>query len=397
MSKLAIYGGDPIRKTMLQYGRQSVSVKDIEAVKEVLLSDFLTTGPAVEKFEHALAKFCGTKYAACVSSGTAALHSMYESLELDIGDEVIVPSITFAATANAALYCGAKPVFVDVDSDTLLIDIKAVEENISLKTKIVTGMDYAGQPANYRSLYELENNNEPKFNIFADAAHSLGAKQNNKSSGSLADASSFSFHPVKGITSGEGGAITTDNPKIYKKIKTFRNHGINADYRQREDQATWEYNIGEIGFNYRLSDIHAALGLSQLSDINLNLKKRRKIAQAYDRAIDNLTGVKKVKTLEENDHSYHLYVIKLDLDKFKVGRYEFFQAMRAENIGVNVHYVPLYQHPLYSEFGFTAKDFPNSTYVYERILTLPIWPGMTDDDVNSVIIALNKVVEFYVR
>jgi UDP-4-amino-4,6-dideoxy-N-acetyl-beta-L-altrosamine transaminase len=397
MSKLAIYGGDPIRKTMLQYGRQSVSVKDIEAVKEVLLSDFLTTGPAVEKFEHALAKFCGTKYAACVSSGTAALHSMYESLELDIGDEVIVPSITFAATANAALYCGAKPVFVDVDRDTLLIDIRAVEENISLKTKIVTGVDYAGQPANYRSLYELENNNEPKFNIFADAAHSLGAKQNNKSSGSLADASSFSFHPVKGITSGEGGAITTDNPKIYKKIKTFRNHGINADYRQREDQATWEYNIGEIGFNYRLSDIHAALGLSQLSDINLNLKKRRKIAQAYDRAIDNLTGVKKVKTLEENDHSYHLYVIKLDLDKFKVGRYEFFQAMRAENIGVNVHYVPLYRHSLYSEFGFTTKDFPNSTYVYERILTLPIWPGMTDDDVNSVIIALNKVVEFYVR
>ncbi|MBU87694.1 MAG: aminotransferase class I/II-fold pyridoxal phosphate-dependent enzyme [SAR202 cluster bacterium] len=397
MSKLAIYGGDPIRKTMLQYGRQSVSVKDIEAVKEVLLSDFLTTGPAVEKFEHALAKFCGTKYAACVSSGTAALHSMYESLELDIGDEVIVPSITFAATANAALYCGAKPVFVDVDRDTLLIDIRAVEENISLKTKIVTGVDYAGQPANYRSLYELENNNEPKFNIFADAAHSLGAKQNNKSSGSLADASSFSFHPVKGITSGEGGAITTDNPKIYKKIKTFRNHGINADYRQREDQATWEYNIGEIGFNYRLSDIHAALGLSQLSDINLNLKKRRKIAQAYDRAIDNLTGVKKVKTLEENDHSYHLYVIKLDLDKFKVGRYEFFQSMRAENIGVNVHYVPLYRHSLYSEFGFTTKDFPNSTYVYERILTLPIWPGMTDDDVNSVIIALNKVVEFYVR
>jgi dTDP-4-amino-4,6-dideoxygalactose transaminase len=322
---------------------------------------------------------------------------MYESLELDIGDEVIVPSITFAATANAALYCGAKPVFVDVDRDTLLIDIRAVEENISLKTKIVTGVDYAGQPANYRSLYELENNNEPKFNIFADAAHSLGAKQNNKSSGSLADASSFSFHPVKGITSGEGGAITTDNPKIYKKIKTFRNHGINADYRQREDQATWEYNIGEIGFNYRLSDIHAALGLSQLSDINLNLKKRRKIAQAYDRAIDNLTGVKKVKTLEENDHSYHLYVIKLDLDKFKVGRYEFFQSMRAENIGVNVHYVPLYRHSLYSEFGFTTKDFPNSTYVYERILTLPIWPGMTDDDVNSVIIALNKVVEFYVR
>ena len=397
MSKLAIYGGDPIRKTMLQYGRQSVSVKDIEAVKEVLLSDFLTTGPAVEKFEHALAKFCGTKYAACVSSGTAALHSMYESLELDIGDEVIVPSITFAATANAALYCGAKPVFVDVDRDTLLIDIKAVEENISLKTKIVTGVDYGGQPANYRSLYELENNNEPKFNIFADAAHSLGAKQNNKSSGSLADASSFSFHPVKGITSGEGGAITTDNPKIYEKIKTFRNHGINADYRQREDQATWEYNIGEIGFNYRLSDVHAALGLSQLSDINLNLKKRRKIAQAYDRAIDSLTGVKKVKTLEENDHSYHLYVIKLDLDKFKVGRYEFFQAMRAENIGVNVHYVPLYRHSLYSEFGFTAKDFPNSTYVYERILTLPIWPGMTDVDINSVIIALNKVVEFYVR
>ena len=397
MSNLAIYGGDPIRKTMLQYGRQSVSDRDIEAVKKVLLSDFLTTGPAVEKFENALAKFCGTKYAACVNSGTAALHSMYESIGLNIGDEVIVPSITFAATANAALYCGAKPVFVDVDSDTLLIDIKAVEENISIKTKIVTGMDYAGQPANYRSLYELETNSESNFNIFADAAHSLGAKQNNKSSGSLADASSFSFHPVKGITSGEGGAITTDNPEIYKKVKIFRNHGINADYRQREDEVTWEYGIGEIGFNYRLSDIHAALGLSQLSDINMNLKKRRKIAESYDRSIDSITGITKIGTLDENDHSYHLYVIKLDLDKFKVGRYEFFQAMRAENIGVNVHYVPLYQHPLYSEFGFTAKDFPNSTYVYERILTLPIWPGMTDDDVNSVIIALNKVVEFYVR
>ena len=397
MSNLAIYGGDPVRKTMLQYGRQSVSDKDVEAVKKVLLSDFLTTGPTVGNFEKSLAEFCGTKYAVCVSSGTAALHSMYKSVGLNVNDEVIVPSITFVATANAALFCGAQPVFVDIDPDTLLIDITEVEKKITENTKIVIGMDYAGQPANYNSLYTLKNDTKSEFNIFADAAHSLGAMQNNKNSGSLADASSFSFHPVKGITSGEGGAITTDDATIYKKLKTIRNHGISADYNQRDDKVTWEYSIGEIGFNYRLSDIHAALGLSQLSDINLNLTKRRKIAQSYDGAINNMEAVSTLTSLDENVHSYHLYVIKLDLEKFKVGRREIFQAMRGENIGVNVHYIPLYKHPLYSEFRLNPDEFPNSNYVYERILTLPIWPGMTDRDVDSVITALDKVVKFYVR
>ena len=397
MSNLAIHGGDPVRKTMLQYGRQSVSDKDVEAVKKVLLSDFLTTGPTVGNFEKSLAEFCGTKYAVCVSSGTAALHSMYKSVGLNVNDEVIVPSITFVATANAALFCGAQPVFVDIDPDTLLIDITEVEKKITENTKIVIGMDYAGQPANYNSLYTLKNDTKSEFNIFADAAHSLGAMQNNKNSGSLADASSFSFHPVKGITSGEGGAITTDDATIYKKLKTIRNHGISADYNQRDDKVTWEYSIGEIGFNYRLSDIHAALGLSQLSDINLNLTKRRKIAQSYDGAINNMEAVSTLTSLDENVHSYHLYVIKLDLEKFKVGRREIFQAMRGENIGVNVHYIPLYKHPLYSEFCLNPDEFPNSNYVYERILTLPIWPGMTDRDVDSVITALDKVVKFYVR
>ena len=380
MSKLAIYGGDPIRKTMLQYGRQSVSAKDIEAVKEVLLSDFLTTGPAVEKFEHALAKFCGTKYAACVSSGTAALHSMYESLELDIGDEVIVPSITFAATANAALYCGAKPVFVDVDRDTLLIDIKAVEENISLKTKIVTGVDYGGQPANYRSLYELENNNEPKFNIFADAAHSLGAKQNNKSSGSLADASSFSFHPVKGITSGEGGAITTNNPEIYKKVKIFRNHGINADYRQREDQATWEYNIGEIGFNYRLSDVHAALGLSQLSDINLNLKKRRKIANYYFKKIKN----KKINLFNINNNScFHQFVILVR------DRKNFLNHLKKYRIPYGFHY-PYAIHKLEVIKKYCIdKNFKNSILIAERGVSIPMDPFLNKKKLDYIINKIN--------
>jgi perosamine synthetase len=394
-SRLAIEGGTPVRKQLLPYGRQTITETDIQAVVEVLKSDFLTTGPAVNQFEENLATVTGAPHVAAVSSGTAALHTMYASCGIKSGDEVIVPAITFAATANAAAYLGAKPIFADVKPDTLLIDPKSVENLISANTRAIVGVDFAGQIADYPTLRNIAA--DRPIHILADAAHSLGATRDSERVGQISDAAIFSFHPVKHVAAGEGGAIASTNPDLIERCKTFRNHGINADHRTREGKGTWFYEMRELGFNYRLSDIHAALGSSQLATLDSNIRRRNEIAKIYDTFFVNSEVVIPLTTAPNSLNSYHIYVVQLELDSLKVGRSEVFAALRAENIGVNVHYIPVPWHPYYQRQGFEPGNWPSAENAYERMITLPIWPGMTDSDANDVIAAIEKIVHAFRR
>ncbi len=393
--KLAIDGGPPVRNDLLPYGRQTITENDIEAVTQVLKSDFLTTGPAVNKFEEDLSQVTGAPHVAVVSSGTAALHTMYASAGIGPGDEVIVPAITFAATANAAAYLGAKPVFADVQPDTLLIDPASVESLISPKTKAIVGVDFAGQIADYEALRSIANN-QP-IAILADAAHSLGATRNGSPVGHHVDAATFSFHPVKHVAAGEGGAIASSSADLIERSKTFRNHGINADHATRATKGTWFYEMRELGFNYRLSDIHAALGSSQLSGLEANVTRRNEIASTYDNAFSQNDVVTPLTTTHGSTNAYHIYIVLLELDALTVSRTEVFAALRAENIGVNVHYIPVPWHPYYQNQGYEPGNWPAAENAYERMITLPIWPGMTDDDTSDVIAAVEKVVHAYRR
>lgn len=392
---LAIDGGEPVRATFLPYGRQSITDSDIQAVTEVLKSDFLTTGPAVESFEKRLSETVGTDHAVAVSSGTAALHAMYAASGIGPGDEVIVPIITFAATANAALYLGARPVFADVDPATLLIDPVSVARLITRATKAIVGVDFAGQPAMYESLFDLASGRD--ITVLADAAHSLGSTRDGVPGGKIADASIFSFHPVKHVAAGEGGAILTDDAEIADETARFRNHGISADHSKRAAVNTWEYEITNLGFNYRMSDIHCALGESQLSRLAQNVSARQKIAATYDSEFESMDGITPLVTEERNTNAYHLYIVKIDASVFTTDRARFFAALRAENIGVNVHYIPVGWHPVYAEQGFKRGSCPNGESVYEEIITLPIWPAMSDQDVDDVVVAVKKVARAYER
>jgi perosamine synthetase len=393
--ELAIDGGEPVRSTFLPYGRQTITDSDVQAVNAVLKSDYLTTGPAVVSFERRLAETVGVEHAVAVSSGTAALHAMYSAAGIGPGDEVIVPIITFAATANAALYLGARPVFADVDPATILIDPESVSQLITASTKAIVGVDFAGQPAAYDALYELASGTG--IVVLADAAHSLGSTRDGVTSGKIADASIFSFHPVKHVAAGEGGAVVTAHAEIAEDAARFRNHGISADHSKRTEMNTWEYEITNLGFNYRMSDIHCALGESQLGGLGQNVASRQRIAAAYDARFEDTNGVTPLVTDERNSNAYHLYIVKIDASVFNVGRAQFFAALRAENIGVNVHYIPVVWHPLYEELGFERGSCPNGESVYNEIITLPIWPNMSDQDVDDVVVAVKKVVEAYKR
>lgn len=390
---LAINGGAPVRSQVLPYGRQTVTREDIEAVAKVLSSDYLTTGPAVARFEKSIAEAVSAKHAVAVSSGTAALHAMYAVAGIGPGDEVIVPVITFAATANAALYLGAKPVFADVDPDTLLIDPASVEQAITSRTAAIVAVDFAGQVAQYEDLFDAVRGRPVK--VLADAAHALGATRHGKPAGSIAAASAFSFHPVKHVASGEGGAVTTDDDAAAAALKTFRNHGITSDHVKRSGNGTWEYDMAVLGFNYRLSDIHCALGVAQIARLRANVERRQQIARRYDSAFAGLDTVRPLRTLKGNSHAYHIYVLQLELSLLTVGRREVFQALRAENIGVNVHYRPVPWHSYYRGLGYEPGHWPAGEAAYDRIITLPLWPGMSDQDADDVIEAVTKVVSAF--
>jgi perosamine synthetase len=393
-AKLALHGGAPVREKLLPYGRQTIDDDDIAAVTEVLRSDWLTTGPKVAEFEAVFAQFTGAKEAVAVSNGTAALHAAMFALNVGPGDEVIVPTMTFAASANCVLYQGATPVFADVEPDTLLINPDDAAAKITPQTKAIVAVDYAGQPCDYDHLRAIAD--EHGLKIAADACHAVGGSYRGQPVGTLADLNTFSLHPVKHFTTGEGGLITTNDSELAQRMRVFRNHGITSDHRQRAEQGGFFYEMVSLGYNYRLTDFQCALGISQLAKLPGWVARRQAIAQLYDQAFAALPAVKPLTVRPEVSHAYHLYVVQFDLAQLTAHRNTLFQALRAEGLGVNVHYVPVHLHPYYcQQLGTQPGQCPVAEAAYERIVSLPIFPLMTDEDGQDVVTAVNKVVTAY--
>ena len=398
LETLAIHGGSPVRKSLLPYGRQSLDDADIQAVVEVLKSDWLTTGPKVGEFEERFAAWVGARHAVSFSSGTAALHGAAFAAGLEAGDEAITTPMTFCATANCILYQGATPVFADVSPDTLNLDPKEVSKKVSARTKAIFAVDYAGHPAALDELGQLAETQVPQGRsplLIEDACHALGAEYRGKRVGGIADMTVFSFHPVKHLTTGEGGMVTTNDARLAETLRRFRNHGISSEARERQEAGQWFYEMVLLGFNYRLTEIACALGLSQLERLDANVARRREIAAQYGEAFRDLPAIVIPAVREDVNPAWHLYPIRLKLEMLAVGRGEIFQALRAENIGVNVHYIPVHQHPYYRERSKSKESYPVTEHAYERLISLPMFHSMTVQDVEDVIHALLKVVTHY--
>jgi perosamine synthetase len=394
--ELAIDGGTPVREETLAYGGQTIEEDDVEAVAETLRSDWLTTGPKVEAFEEKFADFVGAEEAVAVNNGTAALHAAMHAIGIAPGDEVIVPTLTFAATANSVVFEGGTPVFADVDPETLLLDPESVEERIMEDTKAVVGVDYVGQPCRYDALREISDAHD--LVLLDDACHATGGTYKGKPVGSLADLNTFSFHPVKNMTTGEGGIVTTNNSEWADQMRRFRNHGITSTHHERAEEGSWYYEVANPGRNYRLTDFQCALGISQLQKLPGWVEHRREIAHTYDEAFAPMEAVEPVAQRDDSICAYHLYVIQLDLNQLRVDREQVFNALQAEGIGVNVHYIPVHYHPHYQEnLGIEEGLCPTAEAAYERILTLPVFPRMTEGDVSDVIEAVRKVISAYQR
>lgn len=385
-----------MRAQLLPYGHQSIDEEDIQAVVETLRSDWLTTGPKVNEFEEAFAAWVGARHAVSFSSGTAALHGAAFAAGINAGDEAITSPLTFAATANCILYQGGRPVFADVREGTLNLDSGLAEKAISSRTKAILPVDYAGHPADLEEFLQIADRHG--LIVIEDACHALGAEYRGRRIGGISHMTVFSFHPVKHLTTGEGGMVTTDDARFADVLRKFRNHGISSDARDRQTKGQWHYEMVLLGFNYRLTDIACALGLRQLSKLEANLARRREIARKYTKAFRGVVGIECPITLEHAAHAWHLYPIRLKLEHLRVGRDEIFRALRAENIGVNVHYIPVHLHPYYrQQFGYGQGEFPVAEGAFERLISLPMFASMSDDDVKSVISAVEKVTEFYSR
>jgi perosamine synthetase len=389
--QLAIDGGTPVRKTLLPYGHQSIGEDDIQAVVDVLRSDWLTTGPKVAEFEEAFAARVGAKHAVSFSSGTAALHGAAFAAGLKPGDEAITTPMTFAATANCVLYQGATPIFADVAADTLNLDPEQVAARITPRTRAVLPVDYAGHPAALDEVTKLAE--QHGLVVIEDASHALGAEYKGRRTGSTADMTVFSFHPVKHLATGEGGMVTTERTDYAETLKRFRNHGISSDARQRQSAGQWHYEMVLLGFNYRLPDIACALGLSQMKRLDGNLLRRREIAARYTTEFSGLEAVTVPAVRSDVNPAWHLYPIRLNLEKLTADRGKIFRALRAENIGVNVHYIPVHLHPYYRDYlGHRAGECPIAEDAYERLISLPMFHAMADGDVEDVIAAVTKVI-----
>lgn len=395
MKELAISGGKPVRNTYISYGRQCIDDDDIKAVVKVLKSDYLTTGPNVKAFEEKVADYVGAKYAVAVSNGTAALHAACYAAGIGHGDEVIVTPMTFAASSNCVLYCGGKPVFVDIDPSTYNIDVNKIEEKITSKTKAIIPVDFAGQAVDMDAIKQIAEKH--KLIIIEDAAHALGSEYKNNKIGTSAHMTEFSFHPVKPITTAEGGMVVTDDKNLYEKLNMFRTHCITRDPRlMSKNEGPWYYEQIDLGYNYRITDIQCALGISQMDKIDAFIKRRREIVKTYNEAFEELNDfITTPYQAQYSNSGWHLYIIKLNLEKLKVSRKEIFEALKAENIGVNVHYIPVYLHPYYQKLGYKKGLCTEAEKLYERIITLPLFPKMSDKDVEDVINAVKKVILYY--
>lgn len=393
---LALYGGTPVRDTLLPYGRHSIDEDDIRAVVDTLRSDWLTTGPKVKEFEEAFAAWVGARYAVSFSSGTGVLHGAAFATGITAGDEAITSPLTFAATANCILYQGGTPVFSDVRPDTLNMDPGSTAKSISPRTKALLPVDYAGHPADLDEFLNIADHYG--LTVIEDACHSVGAEYHERRIGSISHMTVFSFHAVKHLVTGEGGMVTTNNATFADRLRKFRNHGVDSDARARQAEGKWYYEMVELGYNYRLSDIACALGLRQLSKLESNLQRRREIASKYMQAFRDIPELILPTVSDRTLPAWHFYAVRLDLKRLSAGRDEIFRALRAENIGVNVHYVPVHLHPYYKRrFGYCGGEFPVAEAAYEALITLPLFQAMSDQDVEDVIRAVAVVISYYRR
>lgn len=395
MEQLAIFGGKPVRESKLSYGRQYIDDNDIQSVTDVLKSDFLTCGPKITELEKKLCEVTGAKYAVAVSNGTAALHLACLAIDLQPGDELITTPITFAASANCALYCGTKPVFADINPETYNISPASFREHITPATKAVVAVDFTGQAVELDAIRAICK--EHNLTLIEDAAHSIGTKYNGQPVGSIADMTTFSFHPVKTVTGGEGGAITTNDENLYRKLMRLRAHGItrNIEDMVNASHGPWYYEQVELGYNYRMTDFQAALVTSQLNKLDAFSKRRSEIVQKYNEAFTDIPEIIVQKEIPESDTTRHLYIIQLELSLLKCTRREFFDALYAENVCPQVHYIPVYYHSYYEKLGYTKGLCPNAEHLYEGILSIPLYYSLTDEDVEDVILAVKKVINYY--
>jgi UDP-4-amino-4,6-dideoxy-N-acetyl-beta-L-altrosamine transaminase len=391
---LAILGGMPVRETLLPYGRQAVDEGDIAAVVEALRSDWLTTGLRVAEFEEVFAAAVGARFAVSFSSGTAALHGAAFAAGIGPGDEAVTTPMTFCATANCVLYQRARPFFADISEDTLNLDPVAAEEKVTGRTKAILPVDYSGHAADLDMLMDLAERHG--LIVIEDASHALGGEYRGRPVGSVAHMTTFSLHQVKQVTTGEGGMVTTERADFAETLRRFRNHGISSEARERQGAGQWQYEMVLLGMNYRLPDINCALGLSQMKKLDRNLARRREIAAAYCARLAGLPGLILPTVRTEVNPAWHLYAVRVSAAHLMVGRAEIFRALRAENVEVNVHDIPVHLHPYYRErFGYKGGEFPVAEAAYQQLLSLPMSPAMTDADVDDVVRAMGKVLEHY--
>ena len=395
MNSLAIFGGIPVRNTPISYGKQYIDDADIEAVVTTLKSDFLTCGPQTSALEHKLCELTGANYCVAVSNGTAALHIAMLAAQIKPGDEIITTPITFAASANCALYVGATPVFADINPDTYNIDPSSIRQKITKHTKAVVAVDFTGQAVELDEIRQICK--EHKLLLIEDAAHSIGTKYNGTSVGNIADLTTFSFHPVKTVTGGEGGAVMTNDKDLYDRLVLAHSHGITRDITQMvhpTDDPWYNEQVG-FGFNYRITEFQASLLMSQLDKLSLFSKRRKEIVKRYNEAFLNIPQIQVQKEIPASDTTRHLYILRLRTHLLTCNRREFFDALRAENIYAQVHYLPVYWHSYYEKLGYVKGLCPNAEAYYNQSLSLPLYYGMSDQDVSDVIQAVIKIIEYY--
>ncbi len=395
MEKPAIEGGKPVRDNFLPYGIQWLNDKEIKEVVDSLKSNWITTGPKMRLFEEHFKKFIGSKYAIAVNSGTAALHVSTSSIDIKPGDEVITTPLTFVASANCVVYRGGTPIFADIKKNTYNIDPNEIKKKITPKTKAIIPVHFAGQPCDMDEICEIAQEND--LYIIEDAAHAIDAEYNGKKIGNISDLTVFSFHPVKNMTTAEGGMVTTNSEELYEKLLMFRTHGISKDAIKRFGKSgDFYYDMKYLGFRYNMSELHASLGIHQLNKLQDFQKRRREIVKIYERELKSIEEVKLPYVKNNIKHSWHLYVIQLELEKLRRDRDFIFKALREENIGVNVHYIPVHYHSYYQKrFGLNKGILPNVEWLYPRLLTIPLFSKMNDKDVYDVINALEKIINFY--
>ena len=397
MEKPAICGGEPVRSTKIFYGHQFIDEDDIQAVVDVLKSDYLTCGPKIGELEEKLCEVTGAKYAVVCSNGTAALHIACLAAGVMPGDEVITTPITFAASANCALYCGAKPVFADINENTYNIDPAHVEKLTTERTKAVVAVDFTGQSVELDRL--LAHCREHNLVLIEDGAHVIGTSYKGRMNGSIADMTTMSFHPVKTVTGGEGGAVLTNSKEYYEKLLLYRAHGITRDPKlmEHEPDGPWYYEQITLGMNYRMTDMQAALIISQLNKLPRFMERRKAIVKAYNEAFSKLPQLFVQQEIPESDTTRHLYILRIRPEKLTIDRKQFFEALAAENINCNVHYIPTYYFPYYEKLGYRRGLCPNAEKLYEEILSLPLYYAMSDEDVESVIEAVTKIAAYYAK